>query len=505
MPRLKPLRGLQVNWNHPLAKGLAGCWLLNEATGEKVADYGLRRKNGHFQYNTAAPVWRAGKHGSAVEFGTERCISCGTHKFGWDLTNEVSVVALVNHGANQTNTIFARSGFVRPCRLSGYAGGKFKWWVYTDGTDCAINSTSSHATDGSEWVHVAGTWRAGDGRLYVNGVQETYESSSTGNLSFVNDSQPVCIGGTYESGSYYYCWNGRIEHVLVYNRALSAAEIRWLYREPFAVFERSISPASIHITTATVSLAGAVGATSAASARLESTSSAPAIEQKWLLDALFNGMTANAFKLGTSLSLGWFWVRVAGCSVLYRGPGMDQIDCAHILSVAGRIASQISPPGYLPHDSNSTYFYVLRRFNHCGYQERTLSAAAKVCLDANGDLVQPQPNKIFASRAEQADGNKIRLIWFYCPVEQESPPVRFNVYGDGRTGQIDFENPIATIDYRGPNLYSYLSDTLEPGRYLFAIRAEDAAGTENSSSGHRSVELDGTGPDAIDILRAQTV
>jgi hypothetical protein len=292
--------------------------------------------------------------------------------------------------------------------------------------------------------------------------------------------------------------------VLVYNRALSAAEVRWLYREPFAVFECPISPALIHVTTTAVSLAGTVDAASATSARLESTSSAPAIEQKWLLDALFNGMTANAFKLGTSLSLGWFWVRVTGCSVLYRGPGMEQIDFRNILAVAGLVAGEISPPGYLPHDSSSIYFYVLRRFNHCGYQECTLAAAAKVCFDANSELAQPQPNKIFASRAEPVGGNGVRLTWFYCPVEQESQPARFNVYGDGRTGQIDFENPLAAIDYRGPKFYSYLSDTLEPGRYLFAIRTEDAAGTENSSSDHLSVEIEGTGPDAIDILQAQT-
>jgi len=41
------------------------------------------------------------------------------------------------------------------------------------------------------------------------------------------------------------------------------------------------------------------------------------IERFWLREALFNGMTANAFKLGTTLSLGWFWLRIAGCSALY--------------------------------------------------------------------------------------------------------------------------------------------------------------------------------------------
>ena len=139
MPLLKPIRALQINWSHPLARGLTGCWLMNEATGEIVADCGPRRNNGTFHYSTIAPAWNSGRHGSCIEFGTERCIDCGTGKFGWDLTNEVSVIASVNQSASQVNTLFARSSVVRPCRLYTYINGRFKWWVYTDETACIIN------------------------------------------------------------------------------------------------------------------------------------------------------------------------------------------------------------------------------------------------------------------------------------------------------------------------------------------------------------------------------
>jgi len=478
---------------------------MNEATGEIVADCGPRRNNGSFHYSTAPPAWKPGKYGSCLEFGTERCIDCGTGKFGWDLTNEVSVVALVNQNVSQTNTIFARNAFVRPCKLSGFSTGRFKWWVYTDGTNCVINSTSLHALDGSEWVHVAGTWRQGEGKLYVNAAEEASESSSTGNLSFVSDSQPVGIGGTYEVSNYYYCWNGRIEYVYIYNRALSAEEIKWLHREPFAIFARPVSPASIHVPAAAIPLAGTVSAASAASAALESMGSLPQIELNWLRDALFNGITANAFKLGTTLSLGWFWARIGGCSALYRGGGMEQIDFTDILTVAEPNASVISPPPCLPHDSSSTYFYVVRRYNHCGYQEHTLAAAAKLSLDADGELQEPLPNKIFAAKSEQVDAGKIRLTWFYCPLEQGSQPACFNIYYDSRTGQIDYENPLAEISYQSQKFYRYESDLLEPGRYLFAIKAEDATGIEHNSSAHLSIEIDGTGPDAVTILQAETV
>jgi len=503
MPLLKPIRAIQINWSHPLARGLAGYWLLNEATGEKIADCGLGHNNGSFHYSTTAPVWKPGKHGSCLEFGTDRCIDCGTGKFDWELTNEVSVVALVNHSASQTNTIFARSAYVRPVRLHAQSGGRASWRVYTDGTDCLITSSSSHATDGSEWVHVAGTWRAGNGRLYVNGALEASESSSTGTLN-TTENQFVGIGGTYEGG-YLYCFNGKIEYVFVYNRALSAEEVRWLRREPFAMFAGSISPALIHVPSTIVSLAGLIGAVSTASASLETICSLPRTERCWLRDALFNGMTANAFKLGTTLSLGWFWARVAGCSALYRGNSMELIDFTNILTVAERNANLISPPCFLPHNSDSTYFYVIRRFNHCGYQENTLAAAAKVSIDTTGELVKPQPNKVFALRAEQAAGSSLRLTWFYCCLEQKSPPVCFNIYYDNRTGQIDYNNTLAKIIYRRRKFYSFQSNTLEPGKYLFAIRVENADGIENSSSAQLSIQLDAANPNPIEIVSAESV
>lgn len=504
MPRLKPTRGTLIRAPHPLARGLAGCWLLTEGTGEIVADLGPYRQHGSFY--GGSPLWKPGRHGSCLQFdGIDECIDCGTHKFGWDLTNELSVVALANHGESQTSTIFARCAYVRPVRLYGQNGGQFAWRVFTDTqNDCTIYSTSLHATDGSEWVHVAGTWKPYGAYLYVNGVLEASDTATEGNLD-VFDNQFVGIGGTYEGSGFIHCWTGGIEYVFIYNRALSAEEIQWLYREPFAMFESSVSSAPVHTPASIISLAGSVAATSDTSARLESFNSSTQANVSWLSDALFNGMTANAFKLGTTLSLGWFWTRVAGCSALYRGTNMDRIDFANILVVADQDAAVISPPDYLPHESSSTYFYVIRRFNRCGDGELTLSAAVKVVIDATGNLAKPHPKKVFSSKIKQVDGNKIRLTWFYCPLEQESPPVCFNVYYNNGTGHIDYETALATIQFEGKKFYSYFSDTLQPGRYLFAVKAKDADGTQQRSPVPLAIELDDTGPNGIEILAVETI
>ena len=229
------------------------------------------------------------------------------------------------------------------------------------------------------------------------------------------------------------------------------------------------------------------------------------MELMWLKEALFAGMTSNGFKLGTVLTLGWFWSRIAGCSVLFRGSSMASVDFVNILAANDVDTQTISPPEYVAHNNSTTYFYVLRRANNCGDLEHTLAAAVRVSIDADGNLVLPQPNDIFEARANQVAGNKVQLLWHYCPVDQELEPACFNVYYDGRTGQIDYETCIATINYVGRVFYSYQSDALDAGRYLFAIRAEDADGTENSSLAQLEVHLDTSSPASIEVLSAEAV
>jgi hypothetical protein len=134
------------------------------------------------------------------------------------------------------------------------------------------------------------------------------------------------------------------------------------------------------------------------------------MEAVWLREALFAGMTANAFKLGTVLTLGWFWPRVTGCCLLYRGKSMEAIEFGRILAVAEAYALEISVPPWVAHDSESTYFYVVRVANGCGEAEQTLAAAVKVLIGADGDLAEPPPNRILEAKSRQVDGNRIQLV-----------------------------------------------------------------------------------------------
>jgi hypothetical protein len=77
-----------------------------------------------------------------------------------------------------------------------------------------------------QWTHVAGTYDGTSLRIYVNGV---LENTTTFGPQIFPGTDDVGIGGTVAglpSGTANYTFNGKIDEVAVYNRALSTQEIQ---------------------------------------------------------------------------------------------------------------------------------------------------------------------------------------------------------------------------------------------------------------------------------------
>ena len=71
--------------------------------------------------------------------------------------------------------------------------------------------------------------------VYVNGVLVRTDAQ-TGTINAGDDSLAIGALSDNEGGRTAY-WEGMIDHVLIYNRALTAGEIQKLYREPFCMYE----------------------------------------------------------------------------------------------------------------------------------------------------------------------------------------------------------------------------------------------------------------------------
>ena len=222
------------------------------------------------------------------------------------------------------------------------------------------------------------------------------------------------------------------------------------------------------------------------------------MESKWLQDALFGGMTSNAFKLGTVLSLGWFWMRSSGCMTIYRGASVDTVAFEIVLAVNDADEDSISPQS-VAHSANSVYLYVLRRVNCCGDEEMSLNAAVRVAFDGDGVLVAAGCNGIFDIKAKQIAGPRVTVLWYYCPAGQEQVCGGFEVYGDNGSGTIDYNNAIEMIDYIGPRFYAFESSVLSGGQYQYCIKAV--------SGGEAIVviDVDDSVPQSVGVLQGQAV
>jgi hypothetical protein len=208
----------------------------------------------------------------------------------------------------------------------------------------------------------------------------------------------------------------------------------------------------------------------------------PRTRPTWQREALFHGRTHAALELGTVLTRGWFWVRRNGCAAVYRGSGIRDVDWNRILCTAGPNAREISLPRDLSHAAGSTECYVVRRFDGCGRQEKTVGAAAALRMASDGQSVLLWPNAVVGLTGRPIDATAVRLAWFYCPLDQEIAPSQFNLYRADAAGTVDLQAPIGTVRYQGRRCYGFDVTGPTQEQHAFVVRAASAAGVEGRSS-----------------------
>ncbi|NBC11429.1 MAG: hypothetical protein GVY24_06790 [Planctomycetes bacterium] len=83
-----------------------------------------------------------------------------------------------------------------------------------------------------QWYHLAATWDGQTARLYVNGQPDNGNGESH-HGPIGTDDRPIYIGGRSGAAGYDR-FDGRIDDVRFYNRAISAAEVKVMYEEGIA-------------------------------------------------------------------------------------------------------------------------------------------------------------------------------------------------------------------------------------------------------------------------------
>lgn len=231
----KPPAGTLIKPGHPDAQGLVGCWLFNEGTGNAAQDLSGNGNDGVLY----GPTWVPGRDGWSLDFNDDDVTLPGGTSF---------------RGRDK----FTISAWVRADTLAGYSSiyyesiaGSFSTRVYL-----FMNSGTlifgGRAPDASGFVnwntypttlsvgqlyHIVAVYNTSEAsgfrqKLYVNGVVNN--GGTEGDTITDSSSLKIQIGklNTVQP------WDGTIYLFHIYSRALSAAEIMWLYISPYTMLQQ---------------------------------------------------------------------------------------------------------------------------------------------------------------------------------------------------------------------------------------------------------------------------
>ena len=243
--------GVSVTVSNTGSVGLVGAWAFDEGSGSSAADQSGRGNTGALS-NTA---WVTnGKFNGALSFnGTNAWVSVADSA-SLDLTTGLTLEAWVRPavtGGWRTALAKDQPGSLA-YGLYANSSGSFPGTEVFIGSSRSLNGTTPLPV--GTWSHVASTYDGTILRLYVNGTQVSQLLVAG---SIATSSAPLHVGGNGVWGEWF---NGSIDEVRVYNRALGAAEIQ-------ADMVRSITPDTVAPTiTARTPAPGAAGVNAGSSA-----------------------------------------------------------------------------------------------------------------------------------------------------------------------------------------------------------------------------------------------
>ncbi|MGH9844866.1 MAG: LamG-like jellyroll fold domain-containing protein [Blastocatellia bacterium] len=203
-----------------ITTGLVGHWKLDETSGTTAAD---SSGNGLTGTLTNGPSWVAGKVGNGLSFdGVNDYVNLGnpTHLRFTDaitLSAWVKIDTFTNSGR-----IITKGGQPgsRGWALTVESGGYANFQIAKD-TSTLISVISGALATG-QWIHLAGVYEPGVAlRIYVNGALVASNTTSIPSAQF-NSALNVNIGRRPSNATYF---DGTIDEVRTYNRALSAADV----------------------------------------------------------------------------------------------------------------------------------------------------------------------------------------------------------------------------------------------------------------------------------------
>ena len=208
--------------------GLVGAFGFSEGTATATADSSSTSNNG----SIVGATWTTGgKFGNALSFnGTSSYVDLAKTD-AYDSLTQGTIEAWVKWSGSGYDTIFsADSGACsNPFELA-ISSGKFSVWAGPSGCSATFNATVSLGPTPTAWHHVAYVVSSTGNQFYLDGVLKTAtyaKGNSSSKFYFSSASSGVThynIGRSVNDNNETF--QGVIDELRIYNRALTAAEIQ---------------------------------------------------------------------------------------------------------------------------------------------------------------------------------------------------------------------------------------------------------------------------------------
>ena len=302
----------------PLANGgLGGYWAMDEGSGTVVADASGQGNHGVLQ---SGATWAPGVSGWGVSFdGVNDYVNLGTNAFGISNAFTMSLWFKATVLANRYMVLAERGPYVYPFILRMNSG-VLQVGLRAGSSVTYLSSAKLLVPD--TWYHVAVTYGAGQGIIYING-QEDRRGTVTGLLN-MGSGAVTTLAATPLAASPF---SGVIDAVRIYSRALSAGEVLWLHGQDLGLEhppQDTTPPAVVGISLAQGGVAVAF--------------SEP-------LDGVSGGLLANyAFVPSLSLAAATVQGAVVHLSVISIPDGAYELGVQGVADLAGNVMLPVVVP-----------------------------------------------------------------------------------------------------------------------------------------------------------------
>jgi hypothetical protein len=211
---------------------LVGWWTFDEGSGTAAKD---SSGHGHDGTLNGDPKWVGGPLGGALDFdGTNDFVEIPDDP-GLSITGAITIAAWTNMRTTSSGemAILSKGGWATndlPYELTEERGGVIFWQFYNDA------GRDSNSPSAGEWHHIAATYDGKVFKCYIDGVL-AQEWAYAGAMP--KNTASVTIGRRSRGGTFF---NGMIDDVRLYDRALTAGQINVVLAGGAPVYGKAENP-----------------------------------------------------------------------------------------------------------------------------------------------------------------------------------------------------------------------------------------------------------------------